>query len=50
VEGIALIIGVDRFMSEARAVTNFIGNAVATFVISRWSGDYDETMGRAVRR
>ncbi len=50
VEGIALILGVDRFMSEARAVTNFIGNAVATFVISRWSGDYDKSLGRVVQR
>ena len=34
--GIALIVGVDRFMSEARAITNLIGNAVATMVIARW--------------
>ncbi len=34
-EGLALLIGVDRFMSEARSVTNFIGNAVATVVISK---------------
>src|SRR5947209_5302068 len=36
VEGLALLIGVDRFMSEARAITNLIGNGVATVVISRW--------------
>ena len=36
VEGIALLIGVDRFMSEARAVTNLIGNGVATVVVSKW--------------
>ncbi len=35
VAGIALIIGVDRFMSEARAITNFIGNTVATLVIAK---------------
>jgi aerobic C4-dicarboxylate transport protein len=35
VEGVALVLGVDRFMSEARAITNVIGNAVATVVIAR---------------
>jgi len=40
VEGIALILGVDRFMSEARAITNFIGNAVATVVIAKLEGEY----------
>jgi aerobic C4-dicarboxylate transport protein len=48
VAGIALIIGVDRFMSEARAITNFIGNAVATLVIAKWNGDYDESKGAEV--
>ena len=41
VAGIALILGVDRFMSECRALTNFIGNAVATIVVSRWEGGLD---------
>ena len=50
VAGIALIIGVDRFISEARAITNFIGNAVATLVIAKWNGDYDGTKGEAVLR
>lgn len=50
VVGIALILGVDRFMSEARAITNFIGNAVATLVIARWNGDYDAAKGDAVLR
>jgi Na+/H+-dicarboxylate symporter len=36
VAGLALILGVDRFMSEARALTNFIGNGVATIVVSKW--------------
>jgi aerobic C4-dicarboxylate transport protein len=45
VAGIALIIGVDRFMSEARAITNFIGNTVATLVIAKWSGEYDTEKG-----
>ncbi len=41
VEGMALILGIDRFMSEARAVTNHIGNGVATLVIARWEGELD---------
>jgi aerobic C4-dicarboxylate transport protein len=41
VAGLALLIGIDRFMSEARALTNFIGNGVATIVISRWEGELD---------
>ena len=40
-EGLALLLGVDRFMSEARAITNFIGNAVATIVVSRWESQFD---------
>ena len=43
VAGMALILGVDRFMSEARAITNFIGNAVATLVVARWTKDFDLT-------
>ena len=42
VEGIAIIFGIDRFMSEARAVTNLIGNGVATIAIAKWSGELDE--------
>ena len=41
VAGMALILGVDRFMSECRSLTNFIGNAVATVVVSRWEGRLD---------
>lgn len=41
VAGLALLLGVDRFMSEARAITNLIGNAVATLVIARWEGTLD---------
>ena len=41
VAAIALILGVDRFMSEARALTNLIGNGVATVVVSRWEGELD---------
>ena len=39
--GIALILGIDRFMSECRSLTNFIGNAVAVVVVSRWEGGLD---------
>nr|WP_304440591.1 MULTISPECIES: dicarboxylate/amino acid:cation symporter [unclassified Phenylobacterium] len=42
VAGMALILGVDRFMSECRALTNFVGNAVATLVVSRWEGQLDQ--------
>ncbi|HEY6834048.1 MAG TPA: dicarboxylate/amino acid:cation symporter [Pseudolabrys sp.] len=42
VAGIALILGVDRFMSEARALTNLIGNGVATIVVSKWEDALDE--------
>lgn len=41
VAGMTLILGVDRFMSECRSLTNFIGNAVATIVVSRWEGGVD---------
>jgi len=41
VAGMALILGVDRFMSECRSLTNFIGNAVATVVVARWEGTLD---------
>ena len=41
--GMALILGVDRFMSEARAITNFIGNTVATLVVAKWERAFDET-------
>ena len=41
VAGMTLILGVDRFMSECRALTNFVGNAVATIVVSRWDGQLD---------
>ena len=41
VAGLALLLGVDRFMSEARAITNLIGNAVATVVIAKWEGAFE---------
>ncbi len=42
--GMALILGIDRFMSECRALTNFVGNAVATLVVARWEGQLDREM------
>ena len=41
VTGLAIILGIDRFMSEARALTNTIGNGVATLVVAKWTGDLD---------
>ena len=41
VAGIALLLGVDRFMSEMRSITNLIGNGVATVVVSKWEGEFD---------
>ena len=46
--GLALILGIDRFMSEARALTNLIGNGVATVVVGKWTGDLDTARLQAV--
>ena len=46
VAGLALILGIDRFMSEARAITNVIGNGVAAIVVARWTGDLDQEVLR----
>lgn len=48
VAGITLIVGVDRFMSEMRALTNLVGNGVATIVVARWEGQFDELRARTV--
>ena len=40
-DGVGLIVGIDRFMSEARAVTNFAGNAVATVLVGTWTRSID---------
>ncbi|MFC5473843.1 dicarboxylate/amino acid:cation symporter [Paraherbaspirillum soli] len=42
VAGLALILGIDRFMSEARALTNTVGNGVATLIVAKWTGELDE--------
>jgi aerobic C4-dicarboxylate transport protein len=46
--GLALLLGVDRFMSEARAITNLIGNAVATVVVAHWDGALDRDRARRI--
>ncbi len=48
VTGIALLLGVDRFMSEARALTNVIGNGVAAVVVAKWEGEFDALRARRV--
>ena len=48
VAGLALILGIDRFMSEARALTNLIGNGVATVVVGKWCGELDTERMRRV--
>jgi aerobic C4-dicarboxylate transport protein len=48
VAGLALLLGIDRFMSEARAITNLIGNGVATMVVARWEGALDMERARSV--
>ena len=50
VEGVGLIVGIDRFMSEARALTNFAGNAVATLLVGTWAGEFDKARAQAVLR
>jgi aerobic C4-dicarboxylate transport protein len=42
VAGMTLILGIDKFMSECRALTNIIGNGVATIVVSKWEGELDK--------
>ncbi|MGI8470136.1 MAG: dicarboxylate/amino acid:cation symporter [Pyrinomonadaceae bacterium] len=48
VAGIALLLGIDRFMSEARSFTNLIGNGVATVVVAKWEGEFDHAQADAV--
>ncbi|PWU49648.1 C4-dicarboxylate transporter DctA [Micromonospora globispora] len=50
VDGVGLIVGIDRFMSEARALTNFAGNAVATVLVGTWTGEFDRDRAAAVLR
>jgi aerobic C4-dicarboxylate transport protein len=48
VAGLALLLGIDRFMSEARAITNLIGNGVASVAVSRWEGELDHARAKKV--
>jgi aerobic C4-dicarboxylate transport protein len=48
VAGITLLLGVDRFMSEMRALTNLVGNSVATIVVAIWEGEFDRTQANRV--
>ena len=48
VDGVGLVVGIDRFMSEARAVTNFSGNAVATVLMGNWVGEFDSDQAKRV--
>ncbi len=48
VAGLALILGVDRFLSEARAITNLIGNTVAMLVVAKWEKEFDPVKGQAL--
>ncbi|MFC5745066.1 cation:dicarboxylate symporter family transporter [Actinomadura rugatobispora] len=48
VDGVGFIVGIDRFMSEARALTNFAGNAVATVLVGTWTGEIDSDRARRV--
>jgi len=48
VVGIMLIFGIDKFMSECRALVNFIGNSVATLFVAKWNGELDVARARAV--
>jgi aerobic C4-dicarboxylate transport protein len=50
VESMALLVGIDRFMSECRALTNLVGNGVATVVISRWEGEVSPAQLRAAMK
>jgi aerobic C4-dicarboxylate transport protein len=47
-DGVGIIVGIDRFMSEARALTNFAGNSVATVLIGHWTGEVDYDQVNAV--
>ncbi len=51
VPGMAILLGIDKFMSECRAVTNIIGNGVATIVVSKWENELDrDKMGERLKK
>jgi aerobic C4-dicarboxylate transport protein len=50
VAGLAMLVGIDRFMSEARALTNLVGNTVATLVVAKWEKAFDAEKGAMLLR
>jgi aerobic C4-dicarboxylate transport protein len=51
IQALAVLVGIDKFMSECRALTNLVGNGVATIVVSRWEGELDrEKLNEAMAR
>ena len=50
VAGLALIFGIDRFMSQGRAITNLIGNGIATVVIAKWENEFDSSKLEELRQ
>jgi aerobic C4-dicarboxylate transport protein len=48
IQSLAILVGIDKFMSECRALTNLVGNGVATIVVSRWEGELDPEKLRQV--
>jgi Na+/H+-dicarboxylate symporter len=48
VAALALIVGIDRFMSEARALTSLVGNGVATIAVARWDRSFDDARAKAI--
>ena len=48
VAGLTLLLGVDRFMSEMRSLTNLVGNGVATIVVAKWENEFDQTRAACV--
>ncbi len=50
IAAVAILVGIDKFMSECRALTNLVGNGVATLVISNWEGELDRTKLDAAMR
>jgi aerobic C4-dicarboxylate transport protein len=50
IQALALLLGIDKFMSECRALTNVVGNGVATIVVSRWEGELDPAKLRDVMK
>ena len=50
IQALAVLVGVDRFMSECRALTNLVGNGVATLVVARWEGKLDRLQVNAELR